>query len=428
LFTRRNTITLLALGIVSIPAKARSGTIFDREVVVFSPESGEASVHDRLNALIASLSEAGGGTVRLTSGIFPTSDSILILDNVRLIGSGMAGAFASTIRLVDRAPPMERNAGILRLKRNGVPLDQRIVRNTVIEYLDIDGNRANQRQDVEDAEKKYGLYAEVHDCVLRRVTVRDCMGYGFDPHGTLDLKPSKRLLIEDCVARGNLKDGFTLDQQEDMVMRNCLSEGNGRAGINIVTSTFNSLFENNTVLGNGGPGIFVQNGSHSVQLRRNIVIGNAHNGVFLRDAKAMRLTDNYIAQNMRAGVRINGGQVISVRENTILHNLADGKTAQTEVFLDVHEKSGPVGVEVAMNHIGASRNAAVMDCPEASGTRVTDNVYDSADPVGIVLQSPDGVAERNRRMRVRRWYDRDDPLARTGTNWLAVLRAAEASQ
>jgi parallel beta-helix repeat protein len=421
-------VFLLAAGIVSIPAKARSGTIFDREVVVFSPESGEASIHGRLNPLIARLSEAGGGTVRLTSGMFQTSDSILILDNIRLIGSGMTGAFKSTIRLVDRAPPMEMNAGILRLKRDRVPLERRIVTNTAVEYLEVDGNRANQRQDVEDAEKKYGLYAEVHDCVVRRVTIRDCMGYGFDPHGTVDLKPSKRLLIDDCIARGNLKDGFTLDQQEDMVMRNCLSEGNGRAGINIVTSTFNCLVENNRVLDNGGTGIFVQNGSHTVHLRRNRVIGNAHNGVFLRDSKAMRLTDNYIALNMRAGVRINGGDEIAIRENTILHNLADGKTRQSEVFLDLQDGVGPARVEVAYNHIDARRNAAVMECPEASGTRVTDNVYDSREPKGIVLKSKDAVAERNLQLRLSRWYGPDDPLAEVGTDWLTEARPGVVSQ
>jgi parallel beta-helix repeat protein len=428
LLTRRQTLGLITAAIATGPAIARSGAVFDREVVAFSPVSGEASVHERLNGLIARLSEAGGGTIRLAPGTYPTSDSISILDNIRIVGAAMDGDARSSIRLVDGAPPMETNAGILRLKRDRVPRDRRLVRNIAIEDLEVDGNRAGQRQDVEDAEKKFGLYAEVHDCLLRRITIRDCMGYGFDPHGTVDLKPSKRILIEACVALGNLRDGFTLDQQEDMIIRNCLSQGNGRAGINVVTSTFNTVVEDNTVLENGGTGIFVQNGSHSVQLNRNRIIGNAHNGVFLRDAKAMRLTDNYITLNGRAGVRINGGQDISIRESTIIHNLADGKTGQSEVFLDLHADVGPAGVEVAYNHIAARRNAAVMECPEASGTRVTDNVYDSADPRGIVLQAKNAVAERNRRLRVGRWYGWDDPLAQTGTNWLSAGRDGEASQ
>jgi parallel beta-helix repeat protein len=394
------------------------GTAFDREVVEFAHVSGESSVHERLNGRIAQLSEAGGGTIRLGPGSYPTSDSINLLDNIRLVGAGMEGERKTSIRLVDGAPPMEGKAGILRLKRENVPLDRRIVHNLAVEDLEVDGNRANQRQDVDDAEKKFGLYAEVHDCLLRRITIRECMGYGFDPHGTVDLKPSKRLLIEDCVAHGNLKDGFTLDQQEDMVMRNCLSYGNGRAGINIVTSTRNTLVENNVVLENGGSGIFVQNGSHSVHLHRNQIFDSAHHGVFLRDVHGMRLTDNYIARNMRAGVRINGGRDIAIKENIILHNLADGKTRQSEVFLDRHDDAGPVQVEVSHNHIDARRNAAIMDCPEALGSRVTDNVFDSHDPRGIILESQDAVAERNRRLRLGRWYGRDDPLADSGTNWL----------
>lgn len=418
MFTRRETIILLTATIAACPAQARSGTVFERETVVFSPVSGEASVHERLNGVIARISEAGGGTIRLTPGLYPTSDSIILLDNIRLVGSGMTGDFRSTIRLVDGAPPMEGNAGILRLKRDSVPLERRTVHNIAVEYLEIDGNRTRQRPDVEDAEKKYGLYAEVHDCVIRRVTIRDCVGYGFDPHGTADLKPSKRVLIEECVARGNMKDGFTLDQQEDMVIRNCLSESNDRAGINIVTSTFNTLVENNIVVGNGGTGIFVQNGSHAVHLLRNQVIANAHNGVFLRDAQGMKLTDNYITRNMRAGVRINGGRDIAISENTILHNLSDGKTRQSEVLLDLHDDAGPVGVEVLRNHINAQRNAAFMECDAASGTRVTDNVYDAGEPKGIVVRAPDTVAEGNTRLRLSRWYTRDDPLAQSGTNWL----------
>jgi parallel beta-helix repeat protein len=418
MFTRRELIGALSATIAARPARATTGTVFDRDVVVFSPVAGEASVHGRLNDLIARLSEAGGGTIRLTPGIYPTRDSIILLDNIRLVGSGMAGEFRSTIRLVDGAPPMGGNAGILRLKRDGVPLDLRVVRNVAVEYLEVDGNRTRQRQDVEDAEKKYGLYAEVHDCLLRRVTIRDCMGYGFDPHGTADLKPSKRILIEDCAAIGNMKDGFTLDQQEDMVMRHCLSQGNGRAGINIVTSTCSALVENNVVRENGGSGIFVQNGSHTVHLHRNQVVDNAHNGIFLRDSQDMEVTDNYVAGNLRGGVRVNGGRGIAIRGNTVLHNLADGKTRQSEVFLDLHDEAAPAGVDISRNHIDAQRNAAIMDCDGATGTRVTDNVYDARDPKGIVLHSQDPVADRNTRLRLSRWFTAEDPLAQSGTNWL----------
>jgi hypothetical protein len=142
----------------------------------------------------------------------------------------------------------------------------------------------------------------------------------------------------------------------------------------------------------------------------------------------LQVTDNYTALNMRAGVRINGGEDIRVRENTILHNLADGKTRQSEVLLDLHDAAGPDRVEIAFNRIDARRNAAVTECPEATGTRVTDNVYDSADPKGIVLQSKDAVAERNLRLRLSRWYGPDDPLAQTGTYWLADQRPGDVSQ
>ena len=112
---------------------------------------------------------------------------------------------------------------------------------------------------------------------------------------------------------------------------------------------------------------------------------------------------------------------VSIRENLILRNLADGKTRQSEVFLDLHDGVGPDRVEVDCNHIDARRNAAVMECPDASGTRVTDNVYDSAGPNGIVLQAKDAVQEGNLRLQRDRWFGAEDPLAQTGTYWVAEL-------
>ena len=80
-----------------------------------------------------------------------------------------------------------------------------------------------------------------------------------------------------------------------------------------------------------------------MHLHRNEVSQNGQHGVFLRDAWDTRLTDNAVYWNMRAGVRINGGRDIAVRGNAILHNLADGKTRQSEVFLDEHDGAGPHG-------------------------------------------------------------------------------------
>jgi parallel beta-helix repeat protein len=412
MLTRRRTLELLTatLSLAAVPARARAGSRFDRETVSFAPLPEEASIDTRLNALIVRLSEAGGGTIRLAPGVHPTTGQIRVLDGIRIVGTGMRGPRASVIRLADGAPPFADKAGILRLKRDWTGLDRRIVKDIVLEDFAIDGNRDRQRQGVADAEKKYGLYAEAHDVIVRRITILNCMGYGFDPHGTVDGRPSERLLIEECVAIGNAKDGFTLDHQLGTVMRRCVAQRNGRAGINIVTSTKDTIVEDNVCLENGGNGIVVQNDSRALLLRANQVFQNGHQGIYLRAAGDLRVEDNRIWHNARAGVRIAGGERITLRGNTIWHNLRDGKTRQSEVELESYLDEGPRNVSVDANRIAAKRRAAVMDAHGSAATRITGNVY-QARGRGIVLRSPTTVAEGNTQLRLRHWHTPRDPLA-----------------
>lgn len=384
----------------AVPARARTADgRHDREVVEFGPRPLEESIHERLNALIDRLSEAGGGTVRMAEGVYPTSAQIRLLDNVRLVGAGPPGAGPETvIRLNDGAPSMAGNAGIVRAKRDGVPLRRRIVHGVALEDLVIDGNRDGQRQDMSDEEKKYGIYAEAHDMVMRRVTTRYCMGYGFDPHGTADNRPSERLLIEDCHSHGNQKDGFTLDFQLDMIIRRCLSEDNDRSGFNFTTSTRETRLEDCIARRNGANGIVVQNETGRVTLANSEASDNRLNGIYLRDAHESLVTGNHVHRNDLAGIRVRGGRDIEIAGNRVERNLADGKTGQGEIHLDGWHGRGPERVTISANRIRALRNAAVIETPGAGGTVVRDNVIH---PVNgkILLSSEDAVAEGNRLLR-----------------------------
>ena len=62
--------------------------------------------------------------------------------------------------------------------------------------------------------------------------IKDCSGYGFDPHEQT-ISPE----IENCVAHGNGLDGFVADYIIDGVYRNNIAYDNDRHGFNITSST-----------------------------------------------------------------------------------------------------------------------------------------------------------------------------------------------
>ncbi len=375
-----STLRLALVGLVSLlillAAPVFAATAFDREVVVLAPDPQEASFHTRFNPLVERLSDEGGGTIKLEPGTYVTSEQLYVLSNIRLSGSGREGSTASIIRLADNAPSFGNKSGIVRAKYNVDISQDAFVRNVVVEDLVIDGNRDNQRQDVYDAEKKYGLYAEAIGMVIRRVTIHSCMGYGFDPHGDGQTnEPSRNVLIEDTHAYNNLKDGYALDRQVDMIFRNNLAEDNDRAGINVVTETENLVIENSVARNNRGDGIVVQNGSGNVTIRNTLITDNARHGLYVRDGWDTNLVENEVTQNAFAGIRILGGRDIAVERNLISGNSVDRSVGHYDVQVDPYESVVPERVMIADNRIRAEQAGAVLVQGDGSGVTVRDNVY-----------------------------------------------------
>lgn len=364
---------LSALSLQTHPAYALSA--FDREIVVLSPEAGEVSFHERFNPIVERLSNEGGGTIKLEPGTYVTDKKLYVLSNIRLSGSGREGDAATIIKLADNAGAFGNQAGIVRAKDDRGKKGTPFVSNVLIEDLVIDGNRDNQRQDVYDAEKKYGFYAEAIDLIVRRVTIHSCMGYGFDPHGGRNDEPSIRVLIEDTHAYNNLKDGYALDRQVDMTFRNNVSEDNDRAGINIVTASENILIENTISRNNHGDGIVVQNGSGKITVRNSIISGNERHGIYAREAWQTRLLESEVVGNAFAGVRILGGETITVERNLVSGNSSDRAVGHFDIQVDPYNQIAPNGVVIADNRIRAENAGAVLVQGNGSGVTVRDNVF-----------------------------------------------------
>lgn len=205
-------------------------------------------------------------------------------------------------------------------------------------------------------------------------------------------------VIEDCVVRNYHGDGISFQQSNDVVVRNCWSEGNSHLGIHpgsgsqrpqVLACTARNngedglflcwrvrhgLFEDNHLEGNGRFGISIGHKDSDNLIRGNRIVSNAKSGVFFRNESLgmaghrNRLVDNLIENNATsgegAGIRIRGEVKGLVFEgNRIRDTRGDGARTQA-VGIRIEEKVG--AVTLVDNEVDAEE--AIVDL-RAEGVR-----------------------------------------------------------
>ncbi len=211
-----------------------------RATISYSPEVGDYA--DVINRVLMRMRQRSkpGGSVMLGPGVFPVRRQIRMPSFTCLLGAGMR---ETRIRLVDNAPTFKQ-AGLVRSAAT--------TRVTVAD-LTIDGNRKGQNSmDLHGAAYgRYGLFTQLTNFLyLKSVSVRNNIGYGFDPHGS-KLEWAYYLLLEGCEAVNNGLDGFTLDQTYYVTLKQSWAKNNDRHGLNIVTGTRYVQVVENVMKGNG---------------------------------------------------------------------------------------------------------------------------------------------------------------------------------
>ena len=272
-----------------------------------------------IQAAIDACAAAGGGIVLLEAGTYGLAErpmgkgALNIRDNVFIKGRGMD---KTVLRVLDgwSAPKL---TGIIRS-----PWGEEN-KNYGVADLTLDGNRLNTEGKVD------GFYSGVtpgtpltdEDIWLIRVEVRNCSGYGFDPH-----ERCTRLLITDCISHHNGLDGFVADYIIDGHYKNNVAYENDRHGFNIVTSTNDILLSDNIAHDNGKGGIVVQRGSFDIPLVNNVLIEggetihNGKEGVLILMSYNVEVDGVNIRDNGTYGVRIHGSSNVSVLNNRIIDN------------------------------------------------------------------------------------------------------------
>lgn len=323
-----------------------------------------------IQAAINAASAAGGGQVYAPEGTYivsageePSDGCLMLKSNVYLYGDGMG---LTNIKVADGSDT--KITGVIRSAYGEETHD------FGISNLTIDGNRDNTTGKIDGWFNGFIPGQEGHDSnvTLDGVEIKDCSGYGFDPH-----EQTINMVIKNSVSHGNGLDGFVADFLVDSVFENNIAYDNDRHGFNIVTSSHEFTMTNNVSYGNGSTGIVIQRGSENIASPYNVIItggevyDNGAEGILVKLSSEVTVSGVDIHDNGSAGVRIYGSSNVTVENNTLTNNSLTNPVPEI-IIQSYDDRTGVSG-----NYFNGSDNV------------VQNNVITGSD------KSTYGVAERN---------------------------------
>jgi parallel beta-helix repeat protein len=294
-----------------------------------------AAIQQAIDAAAA----AGGGQVYVPPGTYivtggeePSDGCLMLKSNVYMYGDGMG---VSNIKVADGSDT--KITGIIRSAYGEETHD------FGLSNLTLDGNRDNTTGKIDGWFNGFIPGQEGYDSnvTLDGVEIKDCSGYGFDPH-----EQTVNMVIKNSVSHGNGLDGFVADFLSNSTFENNVAYDNDRHGFNVVTSTHDFTLSNNVAYGNGGGGIVVQRGSENIPSPGNITItggevyGNGAEGVLIKLSSDVTLSGVDIHDNQSAGVRIYGSNNVDVTNNTLSNNALGG--AVPEIIIQSYDDTNGV--------------------------------------------------------------------------------------
>lgn len=340
---------------------------------------GHTSDTAAIQAAIDAAAKAGGGDVyipagtwSLTPGAKPADGALMLKSNVFIKGDGMG---ATVLKLADGTD--QAVTGIIRSASGEATHD------FGVSNLTLDGNRDATSGKVDGWYNGFlpGQPGQDSNVTLSGVEIRDCSGYGFDPH-----ERTANMLIENSVSHGNGLDGFVADYLIDSTFRNNLAYDNDRHGFNIVTTTHDLALLNNVSHDNGGGGIVVQRGSENIPSPYHITIeggevyGNAAEGVLVKLSNGVDISGVDIHHNGTSGVRVYGSTDVEVRGNLIHENAQ--KAGIPEVLIQPFDDRGgvsgklhPADHNTFADNIITGGDKSTFGVAEESGQSGSNSVY-----------------------------------------------------
>lgn len=231
------------------------------------------------------------------------------------------------------------------------------VEGCVLEDLVVEGNRANNPW--LNGCRGGGIFLyRAFGTVIRRCTVRDYHGDG------ISFQQSNDVVVEDCVSEGNANLGLHPGSgSQRPTVRRSVARNNGEDGLFLCWRVKFGLFEENVLEDNGRFGISIGHKDTDNLLRGNQVRSNRQAGVFFRnESEGMaghrnRLEANVIENNGTTndapGIAIRGatGDLV-LRQNTI-RDTRPGDARRQRVGVEIGAEAGAVTLD--NNRIEADR-------------------------------------------------------------------------
>ncbi|WP_426152978.1 M10 family metallopeptidase C-terminal domain-containing protein [Pseudomonas sp. DC3000-4b1] len=303
--------------------------------------NGVADDTQAIQRAIEAASKAGGGQVYVPAGTYvvsagdePGDGCLMLRNNVQLYGAGMG---KTIIKVADGSDT--KITGVIRSAYGEQNHD------FGISNLTIDGNRANTTGKIDGWFNGYIPGKAGHDSnvTIDSVEIKNCSGYGFDPH-----EQTWNMVIKNSVAHGNGLDGFVADYLVNSSFVNNTAYGNDRHGFNVVTSTNDFTMRDNDAYNNGSTGIVLQRGDEDIPAPNDIVIsggsvyGNKAEGVLLKLVHDVTVSGVDIHDNARSGVRLYGSTGVEILDNSI-HNNSLAVTSPEVVIQSFDDTRGASG-------------------------------------------------------------------------------------
>jgi len=213
-----------------------------------------------------------------------------------------------------------------------------------VENLIIDGNKSNN--DNLNGCRGAGIYlyrafgTVIHNCVVRN--------YNGDG---ISFQQSNDVVVEDCVSEGNASLGLHPGSgSQRPVVRRCVARDNGEDGLFLCWRVRYGVFEENTLENNGRFGISIGHKDTDNLLRLNKVRSNHEDGICFRNESLgmaghrNRLEENIIENNglkrQVAGIRVRGETRDLVFNRNVIRDTRDQKLQS--IGIKIEEKAGPL--------------------------------------------------------------------------------------
>ena len=185
--------------------------------------------------------------------------------------------------------------------------------------------------------------------------IEGCVVRNFHGDG-ISFQQSNDVLVKDCISEGNTGLGLHPGSgSQRPVVRDCIARNNGEDGLFLCWRVKYGLFERNLFENNGRYGISIGHKDTDNLLEENEVRGNAQDGVFFRnETEAMaghrnRLERNTIENNgaeaESAGIRVRGETHDLVFRNNVIRDNRPPQARKQTVGIQIEEGAGQVTLD-----------------------------------------------------------------------------------